>query len=160
MPHPPRQGAVFGSIPSHCSFPWRSLVAGSPWNGAFMQLSFLRALPFAVFRPAPLLLGTCLAKAKAQRAATIPLSNTQSPVTRGSGITQRLSTIEATFENNLLALPQIDDRLSGAARQRATGLSLPGGGVDTALWLEPPPQKDQLKAPPKILPRLTPRPRR
>ena len=40
------------------------------------------------------------------------------------------------------------------------GLSQLGGGVDTALWLDPPPQKKtgSIAGPPKILLRLTPGP--
>ena len=45
----------------------------------------------------------------------------------------------------------------------ATGLAIEGGGgrgVDRAPWLDPPPKKGSIDGTPKILPRLTPGPRR
>ena len=40
------------------------------------------------------------------------------------------------------------------------GLSTRGGGVDRAPWLDPPQKRGLIDGPPKILPRLTPGPRR
>ena len=46
-------------------------------------------------------------------------------------------------------------RLDGRAFNFGGG----GGGVDTALWQDPPGKKGAIDGPPKILPRLTPGPR-
>ena len=65
---------------------------------------------------------------------------------------------------NFPATCTASDFYSARGLQGVGGLSTGGGGgVDTALWLDPPPspKKGSIDPPPpKILPRLTPRPRR